>query len=83
MNVKPGFQPLKTNQNYNTGSFANHLLHLLKKSDIKESLSYIAGLKREQYIKSLTRSETSIIFKLRTRMLNLKNNFTNNTNGDI
>ena len=39
--------------------------------------------KREQYIKSLTRSEASIIFKLRTRMLNLKNNFRNNTNGDI
>ena len=49
MNVKPGFQPLKTNQNYNTGSFANHLLHLLKKSDIKESLSYIAGLSKNKW----------------------------------
>ena len=39
--------------------------------------------KREQYIKSLTRSEASIIFKLRTRMLNLKYNFGNNTKGDI
>ena len=39
--------------------------------------------KREQYIKSITRSEASIIFKLRTRMINLKNNFRNNTNGDI
>ena len=39
--------------------------------------------KREQYIKSLTRSEASIKFKLRTRMIKLKNNFRNNRNGDI
>ena len=39
--------------------------------------------KREQYIKSLTPSEVSIIFKLRTRMFNLKDNFRNNKNGDI
>ena len=39
--------------------------------------------KREGHIKSLTQSEESIIFKLRTSMLNLKNNFRNNTKGDI
>ena len=39
--------------------------------------------KREQYIKSLTQSEASIIFKLRTRIINHKNNFRNNTNGNI
>ena len=83
--------------NSNTESLANHLLHLLEKYDIKESLSYMASLsknrwkklvqlkkehctkksvdlsklrtlnkykkepKRKQYIKSLTRSEASII----------------------
>ena len=30
----------------------------------------------------MTRSETSVIFKLRTRMLNLKNIFRNNAKGD-
>ena len=109
----------------NTGSLANHFLHLLKKKkkDLKESLSQIASLSKSkwkkllqkklvqlnnqyctkksidlsklttsskykkepkrEYIKSLTWSEASIIFKLRTRMLNLKNNFRNNTNWDI
>ena len=31
----------------NTGSLANRLLHLLKKIDIKESLSYIASLSKK------------------------------------
>ena len=31
----------------NTGSLASHLLHLLKKIDIKESLSYIASLSKK------------------------------------
>ena len=39
--------------------------------------------KREQYIKSLTRSDASIIFKLRTRTLNLKNNFRNTKKNQI
>ena len=52
-------------------------------SKLKTLNKYKREPKREQYIKSLTRSEASVIFKLRTRMLNLKNNFRNNKKGDI
>ena len=37
----------------NTGSLANHLLHLLEKYDIKESLSYIASLSKNKWKKLL------------------------------
>ena len=37
----------------NTGSLTNHLLHLLEKYDIKESLSYIASLSKNKWKKLL------------------------------
>ena len=37
----------------NTGSLTNHLLHLLEKYDIKESLSYIASLSKNKWEKLL------------------------------
>ena len=39
--------------------------------------------KPEKYIKELKRTEAAIIFKLRTRMLNLRNNFRNTAKGKI
>ena len=37
----------------NTGSLANHLLHLLEKCEIKESLSFIASLSKYKWKKLL------------------------------
>ena len=37
----------------NTSCFANHVLNLLKKYDVKESLSYIASLSKNKWEKLL------------------------------
>ena len=47
--------------------------HFIKLTTLNK---YQKEAKREQYIKSLTISEASMIFKLRTRMLNLPKNST-------
>ena len=108
----------------NKGNLLNHMIVLLNKYQINESLQQIKALsktkwknilkqkmikrteeycktksqnlsklkllnkyktkpQKEQYIKKLTRSEASTIFKLRTRMTNVKSNYKNKHSNNL
>lgn len=66
---------IKANQWYDEESKRLSKLKVLRK--------YKTSIKKESYVTQLTRSETSLIFKSRTRMLNLKENFKNNYKNDL
>ena len=46
-------------------------------------LTYKKVLKKETYVHILSKSEASMLFKARTRMLNLKNNYKNHYKEDL